>query len=107
MNKGHLHRLQQIHEIEKQIHFEKIKQESVVKKYHRGINFFHVCFILIQFCMFLLNAGFLANFQETIGKISEKILHRLNLIFGSISIFLKGIEKFLFNKIQRHEKQKL
>jgi len=31
MNKGHLYRLQRIHEIEKQIHFEKIKQESVLK----------------------------------------------------------------------------
>jgi len=27
-------------------------------------------------------------------------------VFGSASIFLKVIEKFLFNKIQRHEKQK-
>jgi len=27
-------------------------------------------------------------------------------LFGSASIFLKVIEKFLFNKIQRHEKQK-
>jgi len=56
--------------------------------------------------MFLLNVGFLANFQEIIGNISGKILQGLNLIFGSVSIFLKGIEKFLFNKIQRHEKQK-
>jgi len=52
MDKGHLYRLQQIHEIEKEIHFEKIKHESVVKKYHRVINFFHVRFILVQFCMF-------------------------------------------------------
>jgi len=62
MTKGHLYRLQQIHEIEKQIHFEKIKQESVVEKYHCVINFFHFCFILVQFCMFLLNVGFLAHF---------------------------------------------
>ena len=72
---GHLYRLQQIHEIEKQIHFEKIKQESVIKKYDCVINFFHVCFILIQFCMLLLNVSFLANFQEIIGNISGKILH--------------------------------
>jgi len=58
MNKGHLYRLQQIHEIEKEIQFEKIKQESVFKKYHRVINFFHVCFILLQSCMFLLNTAF-------------------------------------------------
>jgi len=106
MNKGHLYRLQQLHEIEKEIHFEKIKQESVVTNYHHVINFFHVCFILVQFCMFLLNVDFLANFQEIIGNISGKILQGLNLIFGSVSNFLKGIEKFLFNKIQRHEKQK-
>jgi len=107
MNKGHLYRLKQIHEIEKQIHFEKIKRESVVKKYHRVINFFHVCFILVQFCMLLLNISFLANFQELTGNISGKILQGLNLISGSVSIFLKGLEKFLFNQIERHEKQKV
>jgi len=106
MNKAHLYRLQQIHEIEKEIHFEKIKQESVVKKYHCMINFFHVCFILVQFCMFLLNVGFLDKFQEIIGNISGKILQGLNLIFGSVSIFLEVIEKHLFMKIQKHEKQK-
>ena len=56
--------------------------------------------------MFLLNVGFLANFQEIIGNISGKILQGLNLIFGSVSIFLKVIEKHLFKKIQKHEKQK-
>ena len=54
MNMGHLYRLQQIHEIEKQIHFEKIKQEPVVKKYHNVVNFFHVfvsyLFSLVCFC---------------------------------------------------------
>ena len=98
MNKGHLCRLQQIHEIEKQIHFEKIKQEAVVKKYQCVINFCHVCFILVQFCMFWLNVGFLSNFQEIIGNISGKILQGLNLIFGSVSIFLKVIEKIPFQE---------
>jgi len=106
MNKGYLYRRQQIHEIEKEIHFEKIKQKSVIKKYHRVINFCHVCFILVQFCMFLLNIGFLSNFQEIISNISGKILQGLNLLFGSVSIFLKVIEKHLFKKIQKHEKQK-
>jgi len=68
--------------------------------------FFHVCFILVQFCTFLLNVGFLANFQEIIGNISGKILQGLNLIFGSVSIFLKVVEKHLFMKNQKHEKQK-
>jgi len=56
--------------------------------------------------MFLLNVGFLSNFAEIIGTISGKVLHGLNMFFVSASIFLKVIEKFLFNKIQRHEKQK-
>jgi len=56
--------------------------------------------------MFLLNVGFLANFQDIIGNISGKILQELNLIFGSVSIFLKVIVKHLFKKIQKHEKQK-
>jgi len=68
--------------------------------------FFHVCFILVQFCTFLLNVGFLANFQEIIGNISGKILQGLNLIFGSVSIFLKVVEKHLFMKNQKYEKQK-
>ena len=106
MNKGHLYRLQQTHEVEKEIHFEKIRQESVIKKYHRVINFFHVGFIHVQFCMFLLNVGLLTNFQEIIGNISGTILQGLNLIFGSVSIFLKVIEQHLFKKIQKHEKQK-
>jgi len=52
MNKGHLYRLQKIHEIVKQIHFEKIKQESVVKKCHRVINFFHDFSYLFSFVCF-------------------------------------------------------
>jgi len=56
--------------------------------------------------MFLLNFGFLASFQEIEGNISGKILQGLYLIFGSVSIFLKVIEKHLFKKIQKHEKQK-
>jgi len=106
MNKAHLYRLEQIHEIEKEIHFEKIKQESVVKKYHCVINFCHFCSLIFQFCMFLLNVGFLSNFQEIIGNISGKILQGFNLLFGSVLIFLKVIEKHLFKEIQKHEKQK-
>jgi len=56
--------------------------------------------------MFLLNIGFLSNFEEINGTISGKVLHGLNVFFVSASIFLKVIEKFLFNKIQRYEKQK-
>jgi len=48
----------------------------------------------------------LSNFEEIIGTISGKVLHGLNVFFGSASIFMKVIEKFFFNKIQRHEKQK-
>jgi len=93
----------------------KSKNKSILRKLNKSQSlksiimwsiFSCFCFILVQFGMFLLNVGFLANFQEIIGNISGKILQGLNLIFGSVSIFLKGIEKFLFNKIQRHEKQK-
>jgi len=56
--------------------------------------------------MCLLNVGFLSDFEEIIGTISGKILHGLNVFFVNASIFLKAIEKFLFNKIQRNEKQK-
>jgi len=56
--------------------------------------------------MFLLNVGFLSDFEEIIGTISGKVLNGLNVFFVNASIFLKVIEKFLFKKIQRHEKQK-
>jgi len=48
--------------------------------------------------MFLLNVGFLSNFEETIGTISGKVLHGMNVFFGSASIFMKVIEKFLSKK---------
>jgi len=56
--------------------------------------------------VFLSNVGFLSDFEEIIETISGKVLHGLNVFLESASIFLKGIEKFLFKKIQRHEKQK-
>jgi len=56
--------------------------------------------------MFLLNVGFLSDFEEIIGTISGKVLHGMNVFFVNGSIFLKVIEKFLFKKIQRHEKRK-
>ena len=56
--------------------------------------------------MFLLNVGFLSEFEEIIGTISGKVLHGMNVFFRSVSIFLKVIEKFLFKRTQRHEKQK-
>jgi len=34
MNNAHLYRLQQINEIERELHEEKIKQESCIQKYH-------------------------------------------------------------------------
>jgi len=48
----------------------------------------------------------LSDFEEITGTISGKVLHGLNVYFVNASIFLKVIEKFLFKKIQRHEKQK-
>jgi len=102
-----LYRLYEIHKIEKNLHEEKLKHSAIIKKYHCLLNFLTFgCLLIIQFCMFLLNVGSLSNFEEIIGNISGKVLHGLNVFFGSASIFLKAIEKFLFNKIQRHEKQK-
>jgi len=76
------------------------------KKYHCLLNFCTGCLLIFQFCIFLLNVGFLSNFEEIIRTISGKVLHGLNVVFVSGSIFLKVIEKFLLKKIQRHERQK-
>ena len=101
-----LYRLHEIHEIEKELHEEKLKYSAMIKKYHCLLNFCTGCLLIFQFCVFLLDVGFLSDFKEIIGTISGKVLYGLNLFFGSASIFLKGIEKILFNKIQRHEKLK-
>ena len=78
----------------------------MIKKYNCLLNFCTGCLLIFQFCMFLLNVWFLSDFEEIIGTISGKVLHGMNVFFVSASIFLKVIEKFLFTKIRRHEKQK-
>jgi len=65
MNKGHLYRLQQIHEIEKQIRFDKIKQESVVKKYHRVINLVMFVSYLFSFVCFCWMSAFYPIFKKS------------------------------------------
>jgi len=99
-------RLHEIHKIERELNEEKLKHSPMIKKYHCLLNFCTSCLLIFQFCMFLFNVGFLSDFKEIIGTISGKILHGMNVFFVSASIFLNVIEKFLFTKIQRHEKQK-
>jgi len=77
----------------------------MIKKYHCLLDFCTGYLLIFQFCVFLLNVGFLSNFKEIIRTISGKVLHGLNVFFASASIFLKVIDKFLFKKIQRHEKK--
>ena len=78
----------------------------MIKKYHCLLKFCTGCFLIFRFCIFLFNVGFLSDFEEIIGTISGKVLRGMNVFFVNASIFLKVIEKFLFKKIQRHEKQK-
>jgi len=99
-----LYRLHEIHKIERELNEEKLKHSAVIKRYHCLLNFCTGCLLIFQFCMFLFSVGFLSNFEEIIGTISGKVLHGMNVFFVSASIFLKVIEKFLFKKIQRHEK---
>jgi len=102
-----LYRLHEIHKNERGLNEEKLKHSAMIKKYHCLLNFCTGCLLIFQFCMFLLNVGFLSDFEEITGTISWKVLHGLNMFFVNASIFLKVIEKFLFKKIQRHEKQKV
>ena len=99
-----LYRLHEIHEIERGLNEEKLKHSAMIKKYHCLLNFCTGCSFIFQFCMFLLNVGFLSDFKEITGTISGKVLHGMNVLFVNASIFLKVIEKFLFKKTQRHEK---
>jgi len=101
-----LYRLHEIHEIERGLNEEKLKHSAMIKKYHCLHNFSTGYFLIFQFCMFLLNVGFLSDFEEFIGTISGKVLYGMNVFFVNASIFLKVIEKLLFKKIQRHGKRK-
>ena len=101
-----LYKLHEIHKVEKELQEEILKHSAMIKKYHCLLNVRPGCLLIFQFYTFLLNIGFLSDLEEIIGTISGKVLHGLNVFFGSASIFLKVIEKFLFKKIQRHEKQK-
>ena len=101
-----LYRLHEIHEIERGLNEEKLKHSAMIKKYHCLHNFSTGYFLIFQFCMFLLNVGFLSDFVEIIGTISGKVLYGMNVFFVNASIFLKVIEKLLFKKIQRHGKRK-
>jgi len=100
-----LYRLHEIHEFERGLNEEKLKHSAMIKKYHCLQNFCTGCFLIFQFCKFVLNVGFLSDFEEIMGTISGKFLHGMNVFCVNGSIFLKVIEKFLFKKIQRHEKR--
>jgi len=76
-----LYRLHEIHEIERGLNEEKLKHSATLKKYHCLLNFCTGCFLIFQLCMFLLNVGFLSDFEDIIGTISWKFLHGMNVFF--------------------------
>jgi len=76
-----LYRLHEIHEIERGLNEEKPKHSAMIKKHHCLLNVCTGCFLIFQFCMFLLNVGFLSDFEEIIGTISWKVLHGMNVFF--------------------------
>jgi len=85
------YRLHETHKIERELNEEKLKHSTMIKKYHCLLNFCTGCLLIFQFCMFLLNFGFLSDFEEIIGTISGKVLHGMNMFFVSVSIFLRVI----------------
>jgi len=87
-----LYRLHEIHEIERGLNEEKLRYTATIKKYRSLLNFCTGCFLLFQLCVFLLNVGFLSDFEEIIGTTSGKVLHGMNMFFVNASIFLKVIE---------------
>jgi len=60
--KGHLYRLHQTNEIEKEFNVEKLKQDAVAQKYYCGVNICNACLLTIQFCVILRNFGCLSSF---------------------------------------------
>jgi len=69
--------LRQINKIEGEFHKEKIKHIRIIEKYHSVINFWDTCLFIVQFCVLLLNVGFLSNFHDLIGKTFTMISHGL------------------------------
>ena len=67
-----LYTLHEIHKIERGLNEEKLKHSAMIKKYHCLLNFSTGCLLIFQLCMFLLNIGFLSDFEEIIGTISGK-----------------------------------
>ena len=62
-------------------------------------------FWFFSFVCFFWTLGF-CQISKNSSELSGKVLHGMKVFFVSASIFLNVIEKFLFKKIQRHEKQK-
>jgi len=73
-----LYRLHEFHKIGREMNEEKLKHSAMIKKYCL-LNFCTGCLLIYQFCMFLLNVGFLSDFEEIIGTISGKVLHGMNV----------------------------
>ena len=105
-----LYRLHEIHEIERGMNEQKLKHSAMIKKYHCLLNFCTDCFLIFQFCMFLLNFGVLSDFEEIIGTISGKVLHGMNVFFVHASTcflymlqtcFLYMLQCFLYMLQQR------
>jgi len=90
-----IYRLHEIHIIKRGLNEEKLKHSAMMKKYNCLLNFCTGCLLIFQLCIFLLNVGFLSDFEEIIGTIFGKVLHGINVFFVNASIFLKVIEKFL------------
>jgi len=107
-----LYRLHEIHKIERELNEEKLKHSAMIKKISLLADFLHwlpfdfsVLYVSFERWVFVKFQRHHRNyFWEGFTWISGKVLH--GLFLGSASIFQKVIEKFLFKKIQRHEKQK-
>jgi len=63
---------------------------------------FHTCSVLYVF----VECRLFRQFSRDHRQHFRKDFARIKLDLGSVSIFLKVIEKHLFKKIQKHEKQK-
>jgi len=103
-----LYRLHEIHKIERGLSEKNVKHSTMISRYHCLLNFFTFgCLLIFQFCMFLLNIGFLSNFEEIIGTISGKVLHGLNVFFGSASNFRKYLKNSFSTKYRDMRSKKL
>jgi len=101
-----VYRLHEIHEIERELIEEKLKHSAMIKKIPLLAELLHWMPFDFSFLYFSFERWVFVKFRRNHRNCFWEGFAWIERVFCKCFNFLKVIEKFLFNKIQRHEKQK-